>query len=260
MARHELCFSFTLLWIAGLAVQSQGMNLYYGADVDGGNFASNIGEYLKDNDGYKTGGSKGGNPNGLIADMKADLGAGADGKFPCNGGVLFVYVSSHGGVFRDRSDGYIANNQGHIADNEFAKQVAATVPQCCTLVLCIDSCGTNAWWDNFVTQPDRNPFKDLNYVVAASDAPGDLCPGTPVARRIGQGLGNPMTAETFRDFLEAGAGVKTHSQLDDRHKGAIVTTPEPGSLLALALGLATLRKRQRAIVGRSEGRRPLGRC
>ena len=237
--------------------------MFFGADLDGGTQAEGIGVDMQDTHGYKSKNVKATDPNKLCDIIGKQFGADpVTHKLPCNGGLLFVYIAAHGGAGDPAGDdGYmvsVVNGQKKwIKDNDLAKCIAEMIPPCCVLVFTMDCCGTNAWWDNYLNNPARNPFRGINFIAAVADVPGLTCPESPVRKKISAGISQgAMTAEQYCEYLKKRDALTPRNLLvksvcnftDDAHKNRLVQVPEPTSMAVLAggAGLLIWRRRNRA--------------
>lgn len=230
------------------------MNLFYGADlVENKTFANDLGDLLQDQ-GYKKRRSYMIKPKDLAEDMRTQFaGDFVNGKFKCEAGVLFIYVSSHGGVAQGGNETYIVNSK-HESDKleNFVSWLAGALPVCCTLVFSIDACATGLWWDANInadgTFKPGSSLKNSNAVVVMPEA-GALCFQQPVYTRMGNNLDQRRTAMEFCRDMDRMADIRAACNLDANHQGTIVTVPEPNPLLALgAVMPAVVWRRRRAQV------------
>jgi len=236
---------------------------YYGADLDqefAKDTAKDIGEGFKKNGATTYVGTDIG--SGEIFNNMKD-GAGncydpATGKFECNGGVLFVYISGHGTPSADGKDTVIANRTKgpNTTLSALTTSIAAAIPECCTVIFAFDACAADSWYNEFITPATgdvnpKNPFKNVNWAVLAPAIVNGRCIGSPVADAIKKAFGKERKVSEYIKFMSEQPGVLADGITDQNHDYALallVDIPEPSSLAVLALalsGLAVWRNRRR---------------
>lgn len=243
---------------------------YFGADLDQAN-ATDIAKGIGQKFGAEGAQSSYGTDiasTDIVNQMKTAAGTCFDpatGKFKCEGGVLFVYISAHGAISADGKDTVIANprlaaqnKDAGTKISDLANSIAATIPECCTLIFAFDSCGADGFYNNFINPGtadvnDKNPFKGGNSLVLTPKiTAGDhRCIGTPVGDAIKAAFGTKRTVKEFVDFFGNQAGVTTTSYWDDVHSGYPLfkestddsggpPLPEPAGIALAAVGLCLI--------------------
>ncbi|MEP7363575.1 MAG: hypothetical protein ABI972_09995 [Acidobacteriota bacterium] len=227
-----------LRWIVPFVCQlpaSAALICFYGADLDqvhAKDFAKDIaGLYKAANPDAKTGVGTNIKATEMFGDLKAKL-AGcydeATKQFKCDGGILLFYFSADGNETPDGKDTIVDNtgNSAPIKVSELAASLAATIPDCCTLIFAFDSCFADRWYDNYIEAEGEginpnNPFKNINHLVLTPKVqPDGKCLGSPVGDALTKAFKNktPQTIVEFAEFMGKEPNVRPRSGLDETHE------------------------------------------
>jgi hypothetical protein len=226
-----------LRWIVPLACQlpaTAALICFYGADLDQNHakdFAKDIvGLYKAANPDAKTGVGTNIKATEMFGDLKAKLAGCYDDatkKFKCEGGILLFYFSADGNQTPDGKDTVVDNlgNSAPAKVSELAASLAATIPDCCTLVFAFDACFADRWYNEYIAAAGdeinpKNPFKNINHVVFTPTIQDDgKCLGSPVGDALTKAFKDKtkQTVSEFAAFVGGQPSVRWRTGLDEEH-------------------------------------------